>query len=58
MPAFSTPANICPIPTVVVTVREGEEEVARAVMLDEGAGEGDQVEVLTGLRPGDVVVTP
>ena len=41
-----------------VTVREGEEEVARAVMLDEGAGEGDQVEVLTGLRPGDVVVTP
>ena len=41
-----------------VTVREGEEEVARAVMLDEGAGEGDQVEVLTGLRPGDAVVTP
>ncbi|HMQ93768.1 MAG TPA: efflux RND transporter periplasmic adaptor subunit [Amaricoccus sp.] len=41
-----------------VTVREGEEEVARAVMLDEGAGEADEVEVLTGLRPGDVVVTP
>ena len=33
-------------------------DVARAVVLGEGAADGDLVEVLTGLAPGDVVVTP
>jgi RND family efflux transporter MFP subunit len=40
-----------------VTLREGETETARAVVLGDG-GSGDLVEVLTGLEPGDVVVTP
>jgi hypothetical protein len=41
-----------------VTLREGEIDTARAVVLGEGASDGDLVEVLTGLAPGDVVVTP
>ena len=41
-----------------VTLREGETDTARAVVLGEGAADGDLVEVLTGLAPGDVVVTP
>ncbi len=42
-----------------VTVSEDGVERARAVMLNESRAEdGDLVEILTGLRPGDVVVTP
>ena len=41
-----------------VTLREGEIDTARAVVLGEGSADGDLVEVLTGLAPGDVVVTP
>ncbi len=40
-----------------VTLREGDTDTARAVVLGDG-GSGDLVEVLTGLEPGDVVVTP
>ncbi len=40
-----------------VTLREGDADTARAVVLGDG-GSGDLVEVLTGLEPGDVVVTP
>jgi RND family efflux transporter MFP subunit len=42
-----------------VTVSEDGVERARAVMLNENRAEdGGLVEVLTGLRPGDVVITP
>jgi hypothetical protein len=43
-----------------VTVREGGEEVDRVVVLDAPRvpDAGGMVEVLTGLRPGDEVVTP
>ncbi len=41
-----------------VTVRDGETDAARAVMLDDAMGAGEMVEVLTGLEQGDVVVTP
>jgi RND family efflux transporter MFP subunit len=41
-----------------VTLREGETDTARAVLLGEGGVDGDLVEVLTGLAPGDVVITP
>ena len=40
-----------------VTLQQGGTETARAVVLGDG-GSGDLVEVLTGLEPGDVVVTP
>ncbi len=41
-----------------VTVQQGGVEVERAVLLAEAPGASAQVEVLTGLAPGDVVVTP
>jgi RND family efflux transporter MFP subunit len=41
-----------------VTVQEGDAEVDRAVLLAETSGSAALVEVLTGLAPGDVVVTP
>jgi multidrug resistance efflux pump len=42
-----------------VTVQIAEARIARAVVLAESsAGGGELVEVLTGLNPGDVVVTP
>lgn len=43
-----------------VTVREGDAEVERAVMLAAARGPDADglVEVLTGLAPGDVIVTP
>ncbi len=41
-----------------VTVRQGDAEVDRAVLLAETTGAAALVEVLTGLAPGDVVVTP
>jgi hypothetical protein len=41
-----------------VTVREGDAEVERAVLLAETPLTSERVEVLTGLAPGDVVVTP
>jgi RND family efflux transporter MFP subunit len=42
-----------------VTVQTGDTPIARAVVLAESSADGGElVEVLTGMNPGDVVVTP
>jgi RND family efflux transporter MFP subunit len=41
-----------------VTVQQGDAAVDRAILLAETTGASPLVEVLTGLAPGDVVVTP